>query len=536
MQGFKLEPIDGSHEDFLKDESKKIGSAVSISFPRMEEEATATLAYMSDSHVKVTVQGARTGVAAGAVPSEGHILCMAVMNRVTGFVRGEKGDFLVMLQPGVVLSKLREMLAQKSFDTEGWTEESLEALEAFREAGEWFFPTDPTETSATLGGMAACNSSGACSYHYGPARRYIEGLDVALADGSVLRLARAGDNSSQWGDRSHFSLVSSDGKLFEGKLPDYGMPDVKNASGYYVREGMDLLDLFIGSEGTLGVITGITLGLVPKPPFIWGLTALLESEKQALDFVNRLREYAPAGSRGPGEPVVAALEFFNCDTLALLRRFKAENSSFAGIPHLPEEITAAVYVEIHAGSEDDAGSMAADTLEILEECGGNGDVSWFADNDREMERLRIFRHAVPEAVNMIIADRKKVNPGLTKLGTDMAVPDARLAEIMDMYNADLEAAGLESVIFGHIGNNHLHVNILPRSTEEYERGWELYHAWAERIIAMGGTISAEHGVGKLKTALLAQMYGAAGVGQMKAVKDVFDPQGLLNPGNLFAGD
>lgn len=549
MQGFRLEPIDSSHEDFLKDESKKKGSAVSISFPHTEGEVTATLSYMSANHVKVTVQGARTGVAAGAVPPEGHILSMGRMDRVTGLSRDGKGGFLVALQPGVVLSHLREMLAKKSFDTEGWTENSLEALEAFREAGEWFFPTDPTETTATLGGIAACNSSGACSYHYGPARNYIEGLEVVLADGSVLRLARGrgGDGSSEPLDASPksggslskngFSVISSTGKQYSGKLPDYNIPNVKNASGYYVGEGMDLLDLFIGSEGTLGVITGITLRLVPEPAFIWGLTALLPGEeKQALDFVNRLRSYASTGGHKPEGAGAAALEYFNRDTLALLRRFKRENSSFAGIPDIPEGITSAVYVEIHAGSEDDAAGMAADAMEILEECGGNGDVSWFADSEREMERLRTFRHAVPEAVNMIIAERKKANPALTKLGTDMAVPDDRLAEVMDMYNAGIEAAGLESVIFGHIGDNHLHVNILPRSTEEYERGWELYHAWAERIIGMGGTISAEHGVGKLKTALLAKMYGPEGIRQMKAVKDIFDPRGVLNPGNLFAGD
>jgi D-lactate dehydrogenase (cytochrome) len=531
MDDFKLEKIDGGHEDFLRDESRKRGSACSISFPTTEAEVAATLSYMSQNGVKVTVQGARTGVAAGAVPAEGHILSMGRMDRVTGLAYDAvSGSYLVSLQPGVILSKLREMLAEKSFDTSGWSVESLRALEAFQKSGGWFFPTDPTETSATLGGIAACNSSGACSFYYGPARNYIAGMDVVLSDGSVLRLSRGMGGISG----GSFSVASTEGRVFHGSLPGYEMPAVKNASGYFAHEGMDLLDLFIGSEGTLGVITGITLRLLPRPAFVWGMTALLREEAQALAYVRRLRESPPEGSRGPGAPVIAALEYFNHDTLKLLRRFKLEKSSFGGMPDIPGDIASAVYAEIHAETEDDACSLVMEATAVLEECGGSEDATWFASNAAEMEKLHVFRHAAPEAVNLIIAERKKRHPELTKLGTDMAVPDEGLEEVMDMYNRDLEAEGLESVIFGHIGNNHLHVNILPRSAEEYEKGWRLYHDWAQRIIGMGGTISAEHGVGKLKTALLARMYGKEGIRQMKAIKKVFDPNAVLSPGNLFA--
>lgn len=533
MDGFKFEKIDNRYDDFLKDESKKTGSASSISFPLTETEVAATLLYMARNGVSITIQGARTGVAAGAVPQEGHILNLSRMDRVTGLSYDTgSSSYIISLQPGVILSKLREMLAEKRFDTSGWSEESLKILEGFQKAGSWFFPTDPTETSATLGGIAACNSSGACSFYYGPARKYIEGLDVVLTDGSVLKLSRGRDSSSE----SRFSIASTEGKVFQGSLPTYEMPFVKNASGYYAREGMDLLDLFTGSEGTLGVITGLRLRLLPKPAFIWGMTALLTEESQALAFVRKLREPAAEVNSGSGVPVIAALEYFNHDTLKFLRRFRLENSSFSEVPDIPDDITSAVYVEIHAKSEDDACNLVMNATSILEDCGGSGDSTWFASNAAEMERLHVFRHAVPEAVNLIIADRKKKHLGLTKLGTDMAVPDERLEEAIEMYNRGLEAAGLESVIFGHIGNNHLHVNILPRSKEEYEKGWELYHDWAYRIIGMGGTISAEHGVGKLKTALLARMYGKEGISQMKAVKKVFDPNNVLSPGNLFPNE
>jgi len=151
-----------------------------------------------------------------------------------------------------------------------------------------------------------------------------------------------------------------------------------------------------------------------------------------------------------------------------------------------------------------------------------------------MEKFKAFRHALPEAVNRLIDERRKVEPTLTKLGTDMAVPDAHLGAILERYERDLAAAGLDYVIFGHIGNNHLHVNILPASKADYQRGRALYLAWARDVVGWGGTVAAEHGIGKLKAPMLEVMFGAAGIAEMRAVKRVFDPEGRLSPGNLFS--
>ena len=172
-------------------------------------------------------------------------------------------------------------------------------------------------------------------------------------------------------------------------------------------------------------------------------------------------------------------------------------------------------------------------VEQMTACGGGADATWLATTDRELERLKYFRHAVPEAVNLLIDERRKTVPGLPKLGTDMAVPDAALERVWALYHEGLARHGLDYVIFGHVGNNHLHVNILPRTLAEYETGKSLYLEWAEAIVGMGGTVSAEHGIGKFKVALLQTLYGAEGVAQMRAVKRAFDPEGLLNRGNLF---
>jgi D-lactate dehydrogenase (cytochrome) len=162
-----------------------------------------------------------------------------------------------------------------------------------------------------------------------------------------------------------------------------------------------------------------------------------------------------------------------------------------------------------------------------------GNDTWMADNQSDMEMLKTLRHAVPESVNLLIDEIKKREPEITKLGTDLAVPDDKLDEVIDLYCGDLTKYRLRHVIFGHIGNNHLHVNIIPENMRDYQTGKELYLQWARTVVKMGGTVSAEHGIGKLKRAFLLEMYGEAGVQQMRKVKKIFDPYMLLNRGCLF---
>jgi len=192
-----------------------------------------------------------------------------------------------------------------------------------------------------------------------------------------------------------------------------------------------------------------------------------------------------------------------------------------------------VYVEYHDADEEAVMAAMEAASRMASALGGSEDATWVASDDREMERLKRFRHAVPEAVNLTIDERRRSVPQLAKLSTDMAVPDERLGEAMDMYDRGLADRGLESVIFGHIGNNHVHVNILPASAEQYAAGKALYLEWAERVVAMGGSVSAEHGIGKLKVEFLRLMYGDKGVEQMRRTRRVFDPGEAMGRGNLF---
>jgi D-lactate dehydrogenase (cytochrome) len=518
-----------TYAGLLRDESRSQGAAESISFPRNVDAVLEIVRQMGQRGEVITVQGARTGLTAGAVPHGGHVLNLSRMNRILGLRYDQKLDsFFLQVEPGVLLSELHNVLANESFDLAGWSTDSRQDLASFHKKGPFFFPPDPTETSASIGGMISCNASGARSFFYGPTRNYVQALTVVLMDGSLLRLQRG----VQLVQRGHFAVRTEDGREICGTIPDYSMPKVKNASGYYLEPNMDLLDLFIGSEGTLGIVVAAELRLLPLPASIWGVTAFFPDENSALRMVKTVRDEL-LDNPLPPLPKPAAIEFFNQDALDLLRRQQQQNPGFAQMQPLSPKQQSAVYIELHAGSDE----QNLDTLlalgEVIAACGGDEAETWVARNSRDLQQLQFFRHATPESVNMLIDERRKTHPTLTKLGTDMAVPNEHLEPIMQLYNRSLAAAGLESVIFGHIGNNHLHVNILPRNPEEYQLGKQLYLQWARQAVAWGGTVSAEHGIGKLKTAFLAEMYSTEELAKMRAIKRIFDPAGLLGRGNMF---
>lgn len=525
-----VQPITEAHTDHLRDESRRIGRAESIAQPRSESEVIAVLHEAAEKGTAVTVQGSRTGITAGAVPEGGLVLSLQRMNAIEALRRGSDGAWHLIVQPGMLLSDLRAILRHSAIPGAGtWDVAQQAILAEFRSAGPLRWPPDPTETSASVGGMIACNASGACSFRYGPTRRHVVALRVVLADGDLLDLRR-GENLAV--DRQ-FALATGGGRKLAGILPAYPLPAVKNAAGYYSAAGMDLLDLFIGAEGTLGVVTRAELRLVPTPPVVWGVTAFLPSGAAALRFVRAAR-----GERLPGVPPCAeqpaAIEFFDRYSLDLLRRQKLERSSFAWLPTIPASANTAVYVEYHCATESAADATVDALANALTACGGAAGDTWIVTATQEIELAGRFRHAVPEAVNLLIDERRRKIPGLTKLGTDMSVPADRLEDVIALYERDLAAAKLDYVIFGHIGDNHVHVNVLPRDMAEYEAGRAIVLGWAGEVTRWGGSISAEHGVGKLKVALLRAMYGDDGVAQMRAVKTVFDPGFRLNRGNLFA--
>lgn len=525
----EIRPIDEGYLEYLKDESRTVGFAETISFPSSESKVIDIVRRMGSTSTPITIQGARTGVAAAAVPYGGHVLNLSRLDNVLGLRYDSLQDtFLLRVQPGLLLSQLNRMAAQCAFPTDGWDEDSLSSLRCMQQ-NTWFFPPDPTEMSASIGGMAACNASGAKTYIYGPTRDYIEGLRMVLADGDMLDIRR----NEIYADKRNIWFTTLGGREYKVRLPDYNTRNVKSAAGYYVRPDMDLIDLIIGAEGTLGIMTEITVRLKRLPASVCGITIFMPSLKSALNLVNALRGDR-VGALPPFLHRPAAIEFFDRHSLDLLRDQQQHNMAFSQIQPIAAHHHTALYVEFHAAnSNKDMWPVLRSLGELITVLGGSEADTWVADNERDMEKLRFFRHACPECVNLTIDERRKTDARITKLGTDMSVPDHRLYDVMAMYTADLERLGLQHVIFGHIGQNHLHVNILPHSIEEYDIAKVIYKQWARQIFEMGGSVAAEHGIGKLKVPFLHEMYDNEEFAQMRMLKRVFDPEELFNKGNIL---
>jgi len=492
------------YEDYLHDESRTGGGrADSISFPGSEEEVSAVMKECAEAGTSVTVQGGRTGLTAAAVPYGGHLMNLSKMDRIGDIEEDERGAH-IKVQPGVLLEKLNEHISVKRPDL--------------------FFPPDPTETTADIGGMIACNASGAKSFRYGAVRDHVTALRVVLADGGTVVLKR-GEHRA---DGRKLKLTAENGQHYSIGLPTYRMPDVaKNTSGYYAADDMDAVDLFIGSNGTLGIITEAELELLKKKALDIGLMFFFAGEECALDFTDALR-------KSDIRPV--SIEYFDRHALEILAERSRNDQDSSYMREMPAGTGAAIFTELQEDSEDEVYDKLEAAAGIVEETGGDADNIWVADTPSAMRNMLDFRHAVPESVNALIDVRKRDHPGIAKLGTDMSVPDDRLKDVFAMYRKGLAEYGFEAATWGHIGNNHVHVNILPRSEEEFGREHELQAKWAEEIAAMGGAVSAEHGVGKNKAFMLGIMYGEKGLAEMKAVKAALDPKGLLCPGNLFGAD
>ncbi|MFN2492379.1 MAG: FAD-binding oxidoreductase, partial [Pyrinomonadaceae bacterium] len=427
----------------------------------------------------------------------------------------------------------------------------LSDLQRFVESEDLFYPPDPTERSCFLGGTVATNASGARTFKYGPTRSYIERLKIVIANGEVIDLRR-GELKADPVGRIRIPLAS--GAALEAQMPTYQMPHTrKHSSGYYVEPDVDVLDLFIGSEGTLGVIVEIEVRLLPKPEGLLSGIVFFDSEVNILAFVSEARSVSLSnrqlnGVQGNGlgtlmekalqvslrqttdqtrrsnewnGPAIdaRALEYFDRESLGFLReKYGTIPNNAAGALFFEQETTSA--------TED---QIMSDWLTLLERHSALNDSSWFATNEPEQAELRKFRHALPVLMNEWFAHYRQ-----RKISTDMSVPDEAFPQMLKFYQDALRASELRYTIFGHIGDNHVHVNILPQTDNEAATAREMYLRFIKKAVELGGTISAEHGIGKLKRDYLRELYTDENLREMAALKRSFDPAGILGRGNIFS--
>ena len=447
---------------YLEDASGlKGGHAERLIVPSDDAAVAAALREASAAGIAVTVSGAGTGVAGGRVPFGGWVLSLEKFTRLD-------------VHPGYAVAGAGVLLRD---------------VHAAALASGQLYPPDPTETGASIGGNIACNASGSRSFRYGATGAWVERLRVVLTDGRILDIGR--------GDAIDFD---------PGSVP---LPAVsKNTAGYLLRPGMDWVDLFTGSEGTLGVITEATLRLLPAPRAVLAGLLFFPSDDEAVTAVEQWRATVP----------VRMLEYFDQPSLGLLRtRF----------PEIPAAARAAILFDQEMESDDDPEIDL--WLERLEGTGALLDESWFATSANDRERFRRFRHTLPELVNDAVR-----RSGAMKMNTDFAVPLARNREMLAYYRRRLEEEFQgRYVIFGHIGDAHVHVNLFSDPANPGQAA-ALLSEFARRAVEMGGTVAAEHGVGKRKAGLLALQYAPEHLEAMRAVKRRMDPSGILGRGTMVA--
>ncbi len=493
------------------------GHAAAVAIPCTEGEIAAVLR----DATSVLAIGAQSSLTGGATPLGEVVLGTARFNDIASI-----GADRVRVGSGVTLVDLDATLERESR----------------------YYPPAPTFFGAFVGGTIATNAAGAATFKYGATRAWVDGLTVVLATGDVLDLERGAVTA----DRDGFEIELASGTV-RVPIPAYRMPDVpKLSAGYYARPGMDLIDLFIGSEGTLGIITEATLRVVPHRPAQCIAFVPFRTRSAAIDFVRRMRETARRTWK-TGDPRgidVSAIEHLDARSLALLREDGADRLNGVAFPREtavallivlevpPGTTSEAAFDEIGRAAQPDAPDTplvrfcrALDAAGVLEH------VQLAVPGDRRRAaQLFAFREAVPEAVNRRVGQAQQaIDRRIEKTAADMIVPFDRLEELLTIYDQGFRARGLDAAVWGHISDGNVHPNVLPRTAADVDAGKEAILEFGRAAIRLGGSPLAEHGVGRnpIKQRLLRELYGDAGIEQMQRVKRALDPEWKLAPGVLF---
>ena len=470
------------------------GTAEGVVFPRDLEEVAAVVRAAK----RVLPVGAQSSLTGGATPRGDIVLSTRGLSGIA-----EPTGETVRVGAGVPLVDLQRFLSARDL----------------------YYPPVPTFDGAFVGGTIATNAAGAATFKYGVTREWVSGLTVVLADGSVLDIARGEVRAS---DEGVIEIETSGRGLIRIETPTYEVPMLpKVSAGYFTQPHLDLIDLFIGSEGTLGVIAQATLR-IKRRPLRWVALIACGSEAQAIAVTARLRAEASA-AECPLD--VAAIEYMDARSLALL-----DDSVFAhaGIRR-PTDDRTLLLVQMETEGHLDA--SLARLHELLQTIGIADDpVIALPGDERTATKLFELREAVPAAVNVRVGTAKaRAGDAIQKVAGDFIVPFKQLASALALYREAFERRALEYAIWGHISDGNLHPNVIPRSPQDIENGRDALREMASGVMALGGAPLAEHGVGRneLKQQFLREMYGESGIEQMRAVKRALDPEAKFAVGVLF---
>ncbi len=474
---------------------------------------------------RVLAQGALTSLTGGATPERDVV----VSTRRMTSLRVESDRLRATVGAGVVLADLQEALAASSL----------------------YYPPAPTHDGATIGGNVSTNAAGAATFKYGTTRDWVQRIRVVLRHGDDLELRR-GDLALSPGDRLRLEGT----RRIDLTVPRYVSPPVKKSSaGYFVSDPWDPIDLFIGSEGTLGIITEVELSVVPRPAVLTGLV-FMPSLGETLSLVHSLRERSMANrARGSRHGLdVRSIEYFDHRCLELLRQ--ADKLSEHGIDVPPGAVACLLFeqeIQPRGSGSDDI----VDRLVAVHEGGAPGDDAVgelmavllehgvvertelaLPSDARRRKQLAAVREAIPLSVSEYLKRQQARDPAVHKAAGDMIVPFERFGAMLSRYGEAFRAEGVDVAVFGHISDGNVHPNALPRDAADMDRAKRVLLALAREAKSMGGCPLSEHGVGKhpLKKQMLLEYWGADVIDEMRAIKRAFDPGWTLARGVYFDQD
>ncbi|WP_195268372.1 FAD-binding oxidoreductase [Eubacterium sp. 1001713B170207_170306_E7] len=476
----KIETMEDKYGQWLRDESRISGSAGAVCFPESFEQAQEAVAYARTGGLRITLQGARTGLTGAAVPQGGLIVDCQGMK---GLERRE-GPVLYA-EAGVTLEQLHAFLRK-------------EALE---------FPPNPTEETATLGGMFGCNAMGIDGQRTAP---WVRKLWWLTASGGVWEIERGScvfdDTGCDLPDGSRLSCETFDRS---GVL-----------NGLVAVPQTDLIDYLAGSEGQLGMALAFELELAKKPDCAWGVLYFLPADQEALALCRALAQTENSGS-------VTVMEYYDRAALSLLTEGRQSSAALQELPGFPQDAGAAVYIELAGDDPDTLEGALFEQLDIFEGLGGSEEQTWAASERYEIERFRKLRHVVTELANGKLDALVAAVPGLTRLSSDLKGPAEKAEDYLEMYHQGMTRSGVHAVIYGAAAENRFHVNFLPETPGEWEKCQALTAEWAARAAGDRGQIVTENGAGLMKRELAWKFVPEAVRNQIKAVKQAFDPEGIF---------
>ncbi|NLT94188.1 MAG: FAD-binding protein [Clostridia bacterium] len=422
----------------------KRGIPAVVVFPANTQEIVQIVKLANEEKIPIFPRGAGTGLSGGSIPQEGGIaLVLTRMNKIKEI---SQEDLLAVVEPGVVVERFHQEVEKLGL----------------------FYPPDPASLkTCTMGGNVAENAGGPRAFKYGVTKDYVLGLEVVTPLGEVMRT---------------------------------GGRTVKNVTGY------DLTRLLTGSEGTLGIITEITVRLLPKP----------KDKKTALVIFDTLMDAANTVKAIIYEGVIpATLEIMDKITINCV-----ENHSKIG---LPVDAEAILLIEV-----DGSKNQVQEDIAIIEKvCTANNCRKIeIASLPEDRERLWRARRAVSSAI-------VQLKP--TKISEDATVPRSRIPEMVKRLRAIAEKYRIHLPVFGHAGDGNLHPNILTdkNDPEEMARVEQAVEEIFKAALDLGGTLSGEHGIGVMKKPFMEWELGEVGLDYLRRIKQAVDPNNILNPGKVF---